>query len=67
MFSAVKASERARALLVSPAKKIESSDVVLARISCLPERVCCRVRVSSRAVKVCQNKQITGKNLNKRQ
>ena len=24
--------------------------------------MCCRVRVSSRAVKVCQNKQITGKN-----
>ena len=33
----------------------------------LPWRVCCRVRVSSRAVKVCQNKQITGKNSDKRQ
>ena len=37
MFSAVKASQRARALLVSPAKKIESSEVILARISSFPE------------------------------
>ena len=34
MSSAVKVSERVRGLLVSPAKKIESSDVTLARISC---------------------------------
>ena len=66
MFSAVKASERAIALLVSPGKKIKSSEVILARISYFPD-VCCCVRVLSRAVKVCQNKQITGKNSDKRQ
>ena len=31
-----------------------------------PCRVCCRVGVSSRAVKVCQNKQITGKTSDKK-
>ena len=63
---AVKASERARVLLVSLAKKIESSDIILARISCFPDE-CVVACVSSRAMKVCQNKQITGKNSNERQ
>ena len=43
MFSAVKASERTRALLVSLQKKIESSEVILARISCFPDRHLCVV------------------------
>ena len=36
MFSAAKASERAKARLVSPTKKIASSDVILARTICVP-------------------------------
>ena len=60
MFSAAKASERAGAWLVSPAKnRIKWSHFGANYL--LPCRVCCRVRVSSRAVKVCQNKQITEK------
>ena len=61
LFSAAKASERAGARLVSPAKnRIKWSHFGANYLR--PCRVCCRVRVSSRAVKVCQNKQITGKN-----
>ena len=60
-FYAEKASERARARLVSPAKN---------RIKCRRFGANylrpCRVRVSSRAVKVCQNKQIREKNSHKR-
>ena len=60
MFSAAKASERAGAWLVSPAKnRIKWSHFGANYLR--PCRVCCRVRVSSRAVKVCQNKQITEK------
>ena len=36
MFSAAKASERARARRVSSAKKITSRDVILARTICVP-------------------------------
>ena len=61
MFSAAKASVRARARHVSPVKnRIKGSHFCANYLR--PCRVCCRVRVSSRAVKVCQNKQITGKN-----
>ena len=60
MFSAAKASERAGARLVSPAKnRIKWSHFGANYLR--PCCVCCRVRVSSRAVKVCQNKQITEK------
>ena len=67
MFSAVKASERARALLVSPAKKIESSLVILAQISCFPDAfvvacVCC-LELS----KFVKTNKIMGKNSDKRQ
>ena len=51
--------------LVPPAK-IASSDVILARTICVPVSCQCRVRVSSWAVKVCQNKQIPEKNSDKR-
>ena len=54
-------AERARALLVSPVKKNRIKWRHFGVNFLLPWRVCCRVRVSSRAVKVCQNKQITGK------
>ena len=66
MFSAVKVSERARALLVSPAKKIDSSDVILARISCFLNACvvgCVCRRELSKFVKQTNN----GKNSDKRQ
>ena len=60
MFSATKASERAGARLVSPAKnRIKWSHFGANYLR--PCCVCCRVRVSSRVVRVCQNKQITEK------
>ena len=65
MFSAAKASGRARARLVFSAKnriKWRHFGATYLR-SC---RKCCRVCVSSRDVKVCQNKQITEKNSDKR-
>ena len=65
MFSAAKASERARAKLVSPAKN-RTKWRHFAASYLRPCRVCCREPVPSRAVKVCQNKQITEKNSDKR-
>ena len=65
MFSAAKASQRARAQLVSPAKNRTKWHHFAANYL-RPCRVCCREPVPLRAVKECQNKQITGKNSDKR-
>ena len=56
---------RARAKLVSPAKN-RTKWRHFAASYLRPCRVCCREPVPSRAVKVCQNKQITEKNSDKR-